>query len=309
MKNFWKKTAAGIMALLIVAGASPVAPFTKTAQTAAITANAEGAVSLQQDGSEWYVNMPKTGTSALTLNDASIKTFKVYDNSGKYGYYDFDDNGYLLLTVPDGYNIKVSGYVKVFGWSSPLDYLDIYDGSSTDSKKLGQFWNSQSYNTTIHNSVNVTSSSNQILLHFVTNNSGYINNGPAGVYLTIDLVTSLPLNGSADNNADISAAATAGGLYNVALSNHTIYADGEWNTLTLPFSLTADQIAASPLADFTIKELSSSTSDLEGEGTITLNFADATSIEAGKPYIVKWHPANVDLLIRSKLTGTLSPTV
>lgn len=63
MKNFWKKTAAGIMALLIVAGASPVAPFTKTAQMATITASAEEAVSLQPDYSQWYVNMPKTGTS------------------------------------------------------------------------------------------------------------------------------------------------------------------------------------------------------------------------------------------------------
>lgn len=85
MENFWKKTAAGIMALLIVEGASPVAPFTKRAQMANITASAEEAVSLQQDGSEWYVNMPKTGTSTLTLNDASIKTFRYMIAAEKTG--------------------------------------------------------------------------------------------------------------------------------------------------------------------------------------------------------------------------------
>jgi hypothetical protein len=39
MKNFWKKTAAGIMTLLIVAGASPVQPITQFAQTAVMNAS------------------------------------------------------------------------------------------------------------------------------------------------------------------------------------------------------------------------------------------------------------------------------
>ena len=38
MKSFWKKTAAGLLALLIVAGATPV---TDLAKMAAITASAE----------------------------------------------------------------------------------------------------------------------------------------------------------------------------------------------------------------------------------------------------------------------------
>ena len=40
-KQFWKKTAARIMALLIVAGASPVSPFTGQAEKYSVTANAE----------------------------------------------------------------------------------------------------------------------------------------------------------------------------------------------------------------------------------------------------------------------------
>ena len=61
--------------------------------------------------------------------------------------------------------MKVSGYVNVYPESSPVDYLDIYDGSSTESQSLGQFWNHSSVNTTKRTYVNVTSSSNQILLH------------------------------------------------------------------------------------------------------------------------------------------------
>ena len=52
---------------------------------------------------------------------------------------------------------------------------------------------------------------------------------------------------------------------------------GGWNTFALPFNLSI------PMG-WTVKELSSSSFDGE---ELTLNFADATSIKAGKPYLVK----------------------
>lgn len=73
-----------------------------------------------------------------------------------------------------------------------------------------------------------------------------------------------------------------------ALLGRTLYKDGDWNTLCLPFSLTAARIAASELAGATIKELDSSTSSLDDNGVLTLNFNTVTSILAGRPYIVKW---------------------
>ena len=48
-------------------------------------------------------------------------------------------------------------------------------------------------------------------------------------------------------------------------------------------------------------ELNSSTSNLNSEGLLTLNFSDALSIEAGKPYIVKW--ASGDNLVNPVFTG------
>ncbi|MBP3776214.1 MAG: hypothetical protein IJ069_13300 [Prevotella sp.] len=77
-----------------------------------------------------------------------------------------------------------------------------------------------------------------------------------------------------------------GGTFNVTLSGRTLYKDGDWNTLCLPFNLTKEQIAASPLADATIKELLPSSNLVDGK--LTLLFQTATTIEAGKPYIVKW---------------------
>ena len=71
----------------------------------------------------------------------------------------------------------------------------------------------------------------------------------------------------------------------VTLSNRTLFKDGHWNTLCLPFSLTAEEIANSPLAGATIMGLASSTLETK---EFKFNFEEVTAIEAGKPYILKW---------------------
>jgi hypothetical protein len=52
--------------------------------------------------------------------------------------------------------------------------------------------------------------------------------------------------------------------------------------------MSAEQIASSPLAGYTIKSLDDTQSNLNGNGKLTLRFNTATTIEAGRPYIVKW---------------------
>jgi hypothetical protein len=91
---------------------------------------------------------------------------------------------------------------------------------------------------------------------------------------------------NADNSTLISTLTTNGGTWNVTLSGRTLYKDGDWNTLCLPFDVS--DFTGTPLAGATVKELLT-TSNLDGEGKLTLNFSnDLTAIEAGKPYIVKW---------------------
>ena len=96
----------------------------------------------------------------------------------------------------------------------------------------------------------------------------------------------------------------------VQLYGRTFYRNGDWNTLCLPFSLTDSQIAHSNLEGAIIKELNTSTSNLNGDGLLTLNFNTVTSIEAGKPYIVKWDAAeNLANIIDPIFTGvTISVT-
>ena len=135
---------------------------------------------------DFYVNMPKTDQRDFTIPDGTT-SFKVYDNSGKNGYYVTNDNGKLLLTAPEGYVMNVSGYVKLYYSSDDQDYLDIYDGNSTSATSLGRFKDTSGNNNTFtQTSVNTISSTNQMLLHFVTNDYGYAPGG--GVYLTVTLV-------------------------------------------------------------------------------------------------------------------------
>ena len=75
----------------------------------------------------------------------------------------------------------------------------------------------------------------------------------------------------------------------VELSGRTLYKDGAWNTLCLPFDLT---LSGSVLdgGDVTAKVLDSSGTSLDGEGLLTLSFKDAPlTILAGTPFIIKWN--------------------
>ena len=78
-------------------------------------------------------------------------------------------------------------------------------------------------------------------------------------------------------------------IVNATLTDRTLYKDGSWNTLYLPFSLST--LNGTPLEGATVKTLSSSSFD-SSTGTLTLNFSEAlTRIEAGTPYIIKWDKA------------------
>ena len=67
----------------------------------------------------------------------------------------------------------------------------------------------------------------------------------------------------------------------------TLYKDGKYNTLCLPFDVSAEELADEeyPLYGATLKELESA--EVSG-GALYLTLTDATSIEAGKPYLISW---------------------
>ena len=100
----------------------------------------------------------------------------------------------------------------------------------------------------------------------------------------------LELANATDNTDIIADAAASGKTYNrVTLQGRTLYKDGAWNTICLPFNVT---IANSPLAGADARALSSAS--LENE-VLTLNFTEengVTELVAGTPYLIKWAKAN-----------------
>ena len=92
-----------------------------------------------------------------------------------------------------------------------------------------------------------------------------------------------------DNSTTISDA--DGCVADVTLQDRTLYKDGKWNTLCLPFSLSAAQIAANEdFAGATLMTLDVTKKNGfdATDGTLYLGFKSATEIEAGVPYLVKW---------------------
>lgn len=71
----------------------------------------------------------------------------------------------------------------------------------------------------------------------------------------------------------------------VILRGRNLIRDNSWNTLCLPFDVT--DLSRTELAGATVMTLSSSSFN-PSTSTMTLDFEQVTSIEAGKPYIVKW---------------------
>ena len=122
-------------------------------------------------------------------------------------------------------------------------------------------------------------------------------------YVRVIETTPLDLQDNTDNASAIEAAAGDGKPCTVTLKGRTLYKDGAWNTLCLPFDV--DQFNGTHLDGATVMELDTDgkyTADgtLDNEsgtlqtgldantGMLYLYFKSATSIKAGKPYIVKW---------------------
>ena len=106
-----------------------------------------------------------------------------------------------------------------------------------------------------------------------------------GTAETVDIKLSLSdnkNNNTAVNNND-------GVTTDVILANRTLYKDGDWNTICLPFDVT---LAGSPLDGAIARTLDANNTTLDGT-TLNLNFANAvTKLIAGTPYIIRWEKAN-----------------
>ncbi len=180
----------------------------------------------------------------------------------------------FLFNVGDGYLYAASSSKNWLRTEETADAnakatISISSGNATIT-----FQGTNTRNTIRYNPNN----NNPIFACYASDNDNTIVSAPQ-IYRQIPTVT---LGNATDNSTTIDT--YKGEIVNVKLSDRTLYKDGSWNTLCLPFSLTAEQVTKQ-LDHGSLMTLQSSSFS---NGTLTLNFISATSIEAGKPYIIKW---------------------
>ena len=84
-----------------------------------------------------------------------------------------------------------------------------------------------------------------------------------------------------------------GGIINTLNLNRSLYRDGAYNTLCLPFSMTKSEIDASPLTGAQLFEYLRAERDGSG---LLIYMRAVNSISAGVPYLVKWDPTEPELI-------------
>ena len=206
----------------------------------------------------------------ITINSGTVTT----NGNGQYG------NGIEAsgcdLTISGGQVTAKGGYFGLFthggnitlGWTNPTDF--IYANSYSENRGIINIADDK----TLYDEDGTPYSD-------TINKDAETETYPIDGKTLRPLTNVLVLNDDADNTAAISGST---GQRNVILQGRKLWKDGAWNTLCLPFAMTAEQVTAQ-LAPAKLMTLSSSA--FAGQ-ELTLNFEDATTIEPGKPYIIKW---------------------
>lgn len=224
------------------------------------------------------------------------------DNQGKLYMRKNWGSAATTLKVTKQKMLPVGKYTLSFDWNSNMENM-----TNLSQYKLGDvttaIGKATSEATTLTYEFEVTSEPKTFDLTFGFQKTG---TGNAPAQLIVDNVTltyTQPTVTLADNGTDAANNATTinsndGHFGNVTLQGRTLFKDGSWNTICLPFNMTADQVnqlldkptdTNSALMVLDIEEYKDYDHQTGLDGTtLYLNFKNATTITAGKPYIIKW---------------------
>ena len=239
-----------------------------------------GVVNLTEDTDEtagtaarWYVNMPETGSNSLTLADASITSFKVYDNGGKSGTYSNYCNGTLVINAPSGYGFRLSGRICTEQYNSVTgapDYLHAYDGNVVDnSKRILSDYSSTSGNW--KDIIAVTTLSESLTLYFKTDDTYNYD----GLDLTVTLVGPDQLSRSSITMSDYFYWNNGNAIdiaYTVKDANGTTLTKGTHFTETIKKGSSVVSDGVKDLGDYTLTI--SGTGSYSGEKTVNFSVVE-----------------------------------
>lgn len=221
------------------------------------TGNWDGVTPLSKNDDKTAANVVagkelKVNGIVMTATNGSRMTC-LYGQKTDHNLRVYSEGGSITFTAPEGYNIS----------------------EVTFNNK------SAAFNTTVGTYQNGTWTGNEHAVTFTANKTVQLNNAKIKLVAVANPTLTLDENAEATvtENA-LSEAVKAGKAYDVTLTR-TLTA-GVWNTICLPFDVTAEQIANVLKSEGNVKEYGS-----EDVNKQTIYFKAATTMKAGVPYLIK----------------------
>ncbi len=265
--------------------------------------------------SGWEVEYADADTWAVLQTHQS-------DNDGKLYIRKNWGSSATTLTAAKEKMLPVGKYTLSLSWNSNMENMtnrSSFKVGNADATTIGE-----SGNKTLTYDFEVTGAAQpfDLVLGFQKTGTG---NTPAQLIVDDVLLTyTQPTVTLADSGNDAEGnpttiTANAGKTCNVTLADRTLYKDGSWNTLCLPFSMTAEQVTEQLAPDGLMEldtegyyDASGNCYETTGEGrhmtgldgtALYLYFKNATAITAGTPYIIKWNANSGDDLVNPVFRG------
>jgi len=237
----------------------------------------------------WEVDYADADTWAVLRTDHSENQNKLYIRKN-WG------SSATTLTATKERMLPVGNYRLSLSWNSDLTNM-----TNLSRYKLGNTSTTIGKATTDAETLNYDFTVTEptpfdLVIGFQKTGTG---NSPAQMIVDDIVLTYMPLaitladNGSEAENNATTISNNDGKRGVVTLQGRTLVKDDSWNTLCLPFSMTEEQVSAQ-LAPAALMELDTEgtygghKTGLEGT-TLYLYFKNATTITAGRPYIIKWN--------------------
>ena len=222
-----------------------------------------------------------TSGGSITINGGKISIVNTREKCIGGGYDDDRKGQYGVCgdIVINGGQLDLGSIIGFFGPSIHSNDVKYNSGTLT----LG-WTNPDDYIRT----VNILGSASDLSLERISFVEGrpFVLDGTTTVATADNIVGTklVPLLALADNRDNSETLSRyAGAQLPVQLDGRTLYRDGSWNTLCLPFSV---KLSGSPLEGATARPLTSAS--ISGT-TLNLSFGSAvTELVAGTPYIIKW---------------------
>ena len=247
------------------------------------TVNATGTYS---DGINAYGDITINGgtVNATSTNSAGIKAYGSVTITG----------GQITATGNEDGICSNNGNITL-GWTSASDYITASSYAPGDGKTVNIADGQSLYNGSEVLGIGTVDDyasklDGKTLVPYIESTT---DDGTAILY---DNDAGLP---DGHRNADrIATLAADGSAHDIMLMGRTLYKDGAWNTLCLPFSVgdgeaeSGHELDGTPLEGATLMTLGNSQACNTGfdaqTGTLNLEFLPATTVEPGVAYIVKW---------------------